>query len=50
MINTTDLIVLIGIMSPVYAALAGIYLKIGKFDEVCDEVRIHICDKTIHGG
>lgn len=42
MMDGSDTLVLLTLISPIYAALAGIYLKVGKFERVCVEFDAHI--------
>lgn len=33
----TDMLVLAGLITPIYGALLGIYLKMGKYEAVCTD-------------
>jgi len=42
MMDSADMLVLLTLISPIYLALAGIYLKVGFFERVCVEFDAHI--------
>ena len=42
MMDSTDMLVLLALISPIYLALAGIYMKVGLFDRACIEFDAHI--------
>jgi len=42
MMDATDMLVLMALISPIYLALFGIYQKIGNYDAVCIQFMQHI--------